>query len=157
MPTPEQAARSAGEFVRFTKAQHRRAVIWLSGQAFGRAPMEELMRRICEATRVDADFLAWMDLPGESLKAGESQWRETLDHLLDKILALTPKEKTVIQWSHNPRWPAKDVAGTEAYIRTCQAKSINRFCVLAPGQGLDREPWSQFYRTLPKSRPLNHP
>lgn len=151
MPTPEQAARSASEFVRFAKAQHKRTIIWLSGQAFGRAPMEELTRSLCEATRDEADFLAWMDLPGEALQAGEPQWRETLGRLLDKILTLTPKEKIVVQWSHNPKWPAKDVAGTEAYISTCQAKGINRFCVLAPGNGLDREPWSQFYRALPKA------
>jgi len=159
MPTPEQAAQSASEFVRFTKAQHKRAVIWLSAEAFGQASLNKgmiekflmLEQRICEATRADADYFAWMDLPGASLQAGESQWRETMGHLLDKILTLTPKEKTVIQWSHSPRWPAKDVAGTEAYISTCQAKGINRFCVLAPWSGLDREPWSQFYRTLPKT------
>jgi hypothetical protein len=151
MPTPEQAARSASEFVRFAKAQHKKSVIWLSAQAFGRAPFEQMTQRICEATRADVDFISWMDLPGASLEAGESRWRETMGGLLDKILLLSPKEKTVIQWSHNPGWPAKDVAGTEAYIGVCQAKGINRFCVLAPGHGLDRDPWRQFYRTLPKA------
>ena len=151
MPTSEQAARSASEFVRFAKAQHKKAAIWLSAQAFGRAPMEDLTQRICEATRASADFFGWMDLPGASLQAGESRWRETMGPLLDKILALTPKEKTVIQWSHNPQWPAKDVAGTETYISICQAKGINRFAVLAPPQGLSREPWRQFYCGLPKA------
>ena len=158
MPTPEQAAESASEFVRYAKAQHKQAVIWLSAEAFELPSLNQgmlekfrmLEQRICEATRADADYFGWMDLPGASLRAGEAQWRETLGHLLDKILTLTPKEKTVIQWSHGPRWPAKDVAGTEAYISTCQAKGITRFCVLAPWSGLDRDPWSQFYRALPK-------
>ena len=109
-----------------------------------------MMRSICEATRADADFIGWMDLPGASLEAGESQWRETMGKILDKILTLSPKEKTVIQWTHNPKWPAKDVAGTNAYIGVCQAKGINRFCVLSQPGGLDREPWGEFYRTLPK-------
>ena len=109
------------------------------------------MRSVCQATRADADFFVWMDLPGESLQAGEAQWRETLDQLLDKALACTPKEKTVIQWLNSPRWPTKDVEGTKAYISVCQAKGINRFCMLCPPQGLlDREPWQEFYRTLPK-------
>ena len=73
-----------------------------------------------------------------------------MGQILDKILTLTPKEKTVIQWSHSPKWPAKDPEGTKTYISICQAKGINRFCVLAPGQGLDRDPWREFYRTLPK-------
>ena len=77
-----------------------------------------------------------------------------MDHLLDKILALTPKEKTVIQWLNNPQWPTKDVAGTKAYIRVCQVKGINRFMLLsgfgpAP-QSLDHDPFRGFYRTLPK-------
>jgi len=163
MPTPEQAAQSASEFVRYAKTQHKQAVIWLSAEAFGPPSLKQgmiekfrmLEQRICEATRADADYFGWMDLPGVSLQAGEARWRETLGPLLDKILALSPKEKTVIQWSHNPRGPTKDVAGTEAYISICQAKGINRFCVLAPWQGLDREPWSQFYRRLPKVKAVH--
>jgi hypothetical protein len=158
MPTPEQAAQAAAEFVRIAKSQHKKAVIWLSAEAFGHPSAEngmierflKLEQRICEATRDDADLFGWMDLPGASLSAGESQWRETMGQLLDKILTLTPKEKTMIQWTHNPQWPAKDVAGTEAYIAVCQAKGINRFGVLAPFSGLDREPWSPFYRALPR-------
>src|SRR6185295_17787337 len=58
MPTPDQAARSAGEFVRFAKAQHKKSVIILTGQGFGRPAVEEMERRICEATRDDADFFS---------------------------------------------------------------------------------------------------
>jgi Spy/CpxP family protein refolding chaperone len=164
MPTPEEAARSASEFVRFAKAQHKRAVIWLSAEAFRYPSREEgvldkmvrMEQRICEAKRADADFFVWMDLPGATLQAGESQWRETMDHLLDRILTLTPKEKAVIQWMNNPRWPTKDVEGTKLYISACQAKGINRFCLLsgfgpAP-HSLDHDPFREFYRTLPKMR-----
>jgi hypothetical protein len=151
MPTPEQAARSATEFVRLAKARHKQTVIWLSAQALTRGGrVEELMEGICNATRADADFIVWMDLPGETLHAGESRWRETMDQLLDKILKLSPPEKTVIQWLNNPKWPTGDVEGTKAYISICQAKGINRFCLLAPPQLLEREPWREFYRTLPK-------
>jgi hypothetical protein len=151
MPTPDQAARSASEFVRFAKAQHKKAAIWLSGQALTHPRFKEMTQRICDATRADADFFGWMDLPGESIRSGETRWHETLDGLLDQILAMTPKEKTVIQWTHNPGWPAKDVAGTKAYISACQAKGINRFCLLSAPQFLDRAPWQEFYRTLPKT------
>jgi hypothetical protein len=151
MPTPEQAARSASEFVRFAKTEHKKSVIWLTAQGFARPSVEEMVRRICEATRADANYFGWMDLQEASLEAGESQWRDTMDHLLDKILTVSPREKTVIQWTHNPRWQAKDVEGTKTYISVCQAKGINRFCVLAPPQGLDRDPWREFYRTLPKA------
>ena len=94
-----------------------------------------------------------MDLPGESLQAGESKWQETMGGLLDKILKMTPKEKTVIQWLNNPHWPTGSVEGTKTYIRICQAKGINRFGALLPPQGLlDQEPWRDFYRTLPKAK-----
>jgi hypothetical protein len=151
LPTPEQAARSATEFVRLAKAQHKQTVIWLSAQALTRGgPFEKLMEDICNATRADADFIVWMDLPGETLENGESRWRETMDELLDKILKLSPPQKTVIQWLNNPKWPTRDVEGTKAYISICQAKGINRFCLLANPQLLQREPWRAFYRTLPK-------
>lgn len=153
IPTPSEAARSAGEFAKFAKAQHKQAVIWLTAQALSRG-QKELMRRICEATRDDADFFCWMDLEEETLRAGEDKWRETMAEVLDEILALTPKEKTVIQWINHPRWPAKDVPGTKSYISICQSKGINRFGMLTnlgPGRGmLEQEPWREFYRKLPK-------
>ena len=156
MPTPDEAGRSAGEFAHFAKGQHKKVVIWLSAEMLthGRGP-EEMLKAICDATRADADYFTWMDLEAESLRDGEPRWRESLAQILDKILALTPKEKTVIQWINSPRWMAKDVAGTKAYIGVCQAKGINRFGVLAnlaPAYGLlDQEPWHEFYRTLPKT------
>jgi hypothetical protein len=53
----------------------------------------------------------------------------------------------------DPRWPARGVAGTTAYITVCRAWGINRFCVLFPPQGsVDREPWREFHRTLPESK-----
>ena len=151
MPSPEQAARSAGEFVRYAKSQHKQTVIWLSGEGFAMPRFKAMIQRICEATRDDADFFGWMDLPGTSIKSGEANWRETLGGLLDQILTMTPKEKTVIQWTHNPTWPAKDVAGTKAYISVCQAKGINRFCVLSGPQFLNQPPWRDFYGKLPRT------
>lgn len=155
MPSPESIGRSAGEFSRFAKEQHKQVVIWLTAETLthGSGPAA-LTRAICEATRADADYYTWMDLEAESLREGEPRWRETMGLLLDKFLTLTPKEKTVIQWINSPRWMAKDVAGTKAYISVCQGKGINRFGVLAnlaPTHGLlDQEPWHEFYRTLPK-------
>ncbi len=151
MPTPEQAARSASEFVKYAKSQHKKAVIWLSGEGFAIPRFKAMIERICEATRAGADFFGWMDLQSTSLRAGESNWRETLSGLLDQILAMTPKEKTVIQWEHNPKWPAKDVAGTRAYIAVCQAKGINRFSALSGAEFINRAPWNEFYRTLPRA------
>ena len=151
MPTPEQAARSASEFVKYAKSQHKKAVIWLSGEGFAIPRFNAMIQRICEATRDDADFFGWMDLQSASLRSGESNWRETLGGLLDQILAMTPKEKTVIQWEHNPKWPAKDVAGTKAYIAVCQAKGINRFSALSGAEFINRAPWNEFYRTLPRA------
>ena len=66
MPTPEQAAQAASEFVRSAKAQHKRAVIWLSGEAFGHPPVEQRLldkmlmmeQRICEATRATPTSLS---------------------------------------------------------------------------------------------------
>jgi hypothetical protein len=153
IPTPDEAARSAGEFAKFAKAQHKQVVIWLTAEALSRG-QKEMMRRICEATRNDADFYCWMDVEAETLRAGESQWQQTMAQVLDEILALTPKEKTVIQWINSPKWPAKDVEGTKAYIRVCQSKGINHFAMLTnlgPGRSmLEQEPWREFYRSLPK-------
>jgi hypothetical protein len=151
MPTPEQAARSASEFVRYAKSQHKKVAIWLSGEGFAIPRFKAMIQSVCEATRDDADFFGWMDLLGASIRPGESQWRETLGGLLDQILAMTPKEKTVAQFENFPQWPAKDVAGTKAYIAACQAKGINRFCLLSRPEFLDRDPWRDFYRTLPRT------
>lgn len=151
MPTPEEAAKSASEFVRFAKTRHKKTAIWLSGEAFGNPRFKAVTQRVCEATRDKADFFGWMDLPAESLKQGEPQWRETLSGLLDQILALVPKEKIVIQWAHNPKWPVKDVEGTKAYISVCQAKGINRFCALSGPSFLEQDPWREFYRGLAKT------
>jgi hypothetical protein len=151
MPTPEQAAQSAVEFARIAKAQKKKVVIWLSVMGLTREALVPPLQRVCGATRDSTDYFVWMDLPGESLRNGESQWRETMDGLLDKILALTPKEKTVIQWTHNPRLPTKDPAGTRNYIAACQRKGINRFVLFAPLEILNRDPWQEFYRTIPKS------
>ena len=151
MPTPEQAAQSAAEFVRFAKARHKRAGIWLSAEALGNPRFGEMTRRICEATRADADFYGWMDLPEETMRSGEDHWRETLAGLLDQILALTPAAKTIIQYSHFPKSPTGSVAGTLAYFAGCQAKGINRFCVLSQPQFFNRDPWRDFYRRLPKA------
>jgi len=150
MPSPEQAAKSAAEFVRFAKAQHKKAAIWLSAEALTKPRFEELTRSICEATSAGADFYGWMDLPGAAMQAG-ANWQESLNALLDEILAMTPREKTIIQWSHLPNLPTKDVAGTTAYIIACQAKGINRFCLLSRPQFLGRSPWNDFYRRLPKT------
>lgn len=154
MPRPDELARSAGAFARFAKGQKKQAVVWMTAQALTRG-QAELMRRVAEAARADADYFVWMDLEEESLRAGEPKWRETMGQMLEQILALTPKEKTVIQWINHPRWPAKDVAGTLSYINVCQAKGINHFAVLAGfGFGhnlLDQAPWHDFYRSLPKA------
>ena len=68
---------------------------------------------------------------------------------------MTPKEKTVIQWLNNPKWPTKDAAGTTIYIRHCQAKGINHFMLLSgfgpAEQSLDHDPFRAFYRSLPKA------
>jgi hypothetical protein len=149
MPTPEQAAKSASEFVKFAKTQRKKAAIWLSAEAFGVPRFKEMTKRVCEATVADTDYFGWMDLPADILRSGGDKWRDALNERLDQILAMTPKEKTIIQWSHNPNAPTKDVAGTTAYISACQAKGINRFCLLSAPQFLDREPWQDFYRNLP--------
>ena len=151
MPTPDEAAKSAAEFVRFAKAQHKKAGIWLSAEALGNPRFKTMTERVCQATSPAADFYGWMDLPAGTLQSGEDKWRDTLAGLLDQILALTPKEKTFIQWTHNPKWPTEDIAGTTAYIAACQAKGINRFCLLSGPQFLDRDPWRDFYRALPKA------
>ncbi len=150
MPTPEEAGRSAAEFVRIAKAHHKKAALWLSAQALTHGGgFERLTAAICQAG-TNADYLTWMDLPGETLRNGESKWQETMAQLLDRILTLTPKEKTVMQWLPKPRWPTKDVAGTTAYLANCQAKGINRFCLLFSPQGFNQDSWSQFFRSLPK-------
>jgi hypothetical protein len=106
---------------------------------------------VCNATKDSADYFVWRDLPGETLRNGDSEWRATMYGLLGKILSLTPKETTAIQWTHNPRLPTKDPAGTRDYIAACQANGINRFVLFAQREILGREPWQKFYRTIPKS------
>lgn len=153
MPSPEELARSAGEFAKIARAQHKKVVIWLTAEALSHGKTD-LLKRIYEATRDNADFYCWMDLEAATLRAGEAKWPETMAQLLDEILKLTPKEKTVIQWIHSPRWPCKDVEGTKTYISVCQSKGINRFGMLTNVGGgrnlLAEEPWREFYRTLPK-------
>lgn len=144
-PTSEALAQAGLEFARLAKSQKKKVAFWLSAMMLREEDATEMARRFSQATRESADYFVWMDLPAVSQEPGQS-----LEKLLDVMLTLTPKEKTVIQWTHNPRLPTKDVAGTQAYISACQAKGINRFVVLFSLQGLEQEPWREFYRTLPK-------
>ena len=146
MPTADEAARSAKEFIRIARERNKTAILWLSGQGLQREAPLAMLRGVCEATRDSADYFVWMDLPGASLET-------PLGELLDTVLTLSPKAKTVIQWTPNPTLPTKDPEGTRAYIAACQAKGLNRFCALVPVDLLDRDPWRDFLSTLPKAAP----
>lgn len=164
MPPPVEAtARSAGEFVELAKAQNRKVVIWLSAMGLQPEPLLVILRRVIEASRAQADYYVWMDLPGVVLQQTlgrrpnspeegrmTPQMLATMEKLLDQIVTLTPPEKTFIQWTHSPFLPTQDVEGTVAYIAACQRKGINRFVLFFSLQGLEQEPWRSFYRTLPK-------
>lgn len=163
MPKPEQAARSARAFVSAVKTRKKKVVIWLSAQALG--PQPTLIREVCAATKDSADFFAWMDVPemiamkalghrpssAEEGKMTPAMLAE-LDKVLDAILELSPREKTVMQWINSPMFPTQDAAGTSAYIAACQKKGIGHFVVLGSANLLDREPWGEFYRSLVKVR-----
>lgn len=163
IPTPEQAAASALEFISAARAQRKTVVIWLSAMGL-RGPAQAALRGVCAATKGKADYFVWMDLPGVAVEqalgrrpASPEEGRmnagvlSTLEQLLDTIVTLTPPEQTVIQWTHNARLPTQDVAGTTDYLDACQRKGINRFCLFYSLRGLEQEPWQEFYRTLTKA------
>lgn len=164
MPPPlESTARSAAEFVEIAKAQNRKVIIWISAMGLHPEPLLAILRRVIEATRAQADYFVWMDLPGvvvqqtlgrrpNSPEEGRMtpQMLATLEKLVDAIVALTPPDKTVIQWTHSPFLPTQDIEGTVAYITACQRKGINRFVLFFSLQGLEQEPWRSFYQSLPK-------
>jgi acetyl esterase/lipase len=141
--TPESTAASAAEFARIAQGQNKNVVLWLSAMGLVNPSLRVILEKVCATNRGQVDHYVWMDLPGVSLET-------PLGELLDQIVALTPPEKTVIQWTHNPRLPTRDPAGTRAYIATCQAKGINRFCLFLAAETLNQEPWRTFYRTLEK-------
>jgi len=142
-PTPEEAASAVSAFVQRAKQENRQAVLWLSAMMLRDPSGTETARRIWRAAGEHVDYVVWMDLPIVSQEPGRS-----LEALLDVIVGLTPKDKVVIQWNHNPRLITKDPAGTLTYIATCQAKGISRFVVLAHPGLLQQEPWATFYRQL---------
>ena len=162
IPAPAQAAASATTFVNAVKAQNKKAVIWLSAQALG--PQLPMLQAICAATKDTADYFGWMDIPdlialnalGHS-PASEQEAEMSpamlaqLSQTLDAILALTPKEKTYIQWVNGPNSPTQEVAGTTAYIALCQHKGINNFVLLANVNELQQAPWKGFYLSLAKT------
>jgi dienelactone hydrolase len=141
--TPERTAASAAEFTRFARGQNRKVVLWLSAMGLTNPPLRAILEKVCATTQGAVDHYVWMDLPGVSLET-------PLTALLDQIVALTPREKTVIQWTHHPRLPTRDPAGTGAYMAACQAKGINRFCLFLASATLDQDPWRTFYRSLKK-------
>ncbi|HXF04290.1 MAG TPA: hypothetical protein VNM72_02620 [Blastocatellia bacterium] len=164
MPPPlEATARSAAEFAEIAKAQNRKVIIWISAMGLQPEPLLAILRRVIEATRAQADYFVWMDLPGVVLQQTlgrrpnspeegrmTPQMLATMEKLLDQIVTLTPPEKTLIQWTHSPFLPTQDVEGTVAYITACQRKGINRFVLFFSLEGLEQEPWRSFYQTLPK-------
>jgi hypothetical protein len=141
--TPEHTAASAAEFIRFARGENKKVVLWLSAMGLRNPDLRAILEQVCATARDQADYFVWMDLPGVSLET-------PLEGLLEQIVALTPRERTVIQWTHNPRLPTRDPAGTRAYIAACQAKGINRFCLFLAAATLDQQPWREFYRTLRK-------
>lgn len=166
MPPPVEAtARSAAEFTEIAKAQNRKVIIWISAMGLQPEPLLAVLRRVIEASRARADYFVWMDLPGVVLQQTlgrrpnspeegrmTPQMLATMEKLLDQIVALTPPEKTLIQWTHSPFLPTQDVEGTVAYIAACQRKGINRFVLFLSLQGLEQEPWRSFYHSLPRQR-----
>jgi len=163
LPTPEQAANSAIEFAHFARARHKKVVMWLS--VMGLAPKTmPVVERVCAETRHIADYYVWIDLPGvvltESLGHRPNSPEEArispayisiMEKYLDRIVALSPKEKVVMQWTHNPHLPTQNVDGTSAYIATCQKKGINRFCPFFSIERIGQSPWREFYHSLPKA------
>lgn len=142
-PTAEEAATATEQFVRCAKKENRKAVLWLSAMMLRTAMDTRTAADILKAVGEQVDYVVWMDLPAVSQDSGHS-----LESLLDAIIELSPKDKIVIQWNHNPRVVTKDPEGTLAYIATCQGKGLNRFVVLAPPGLLQQEPWATFYRQL---------
>jgi acetyl esterase/lipase len=141
--TPERAATSAAEFIEFARGQNRKVVLWLSAMGLTNPALRAVLEKVCAAARDRADYFVWMDLPGVSLET-------PLEGLLTQVVGLTPRARTVIQWTHNPRLPTRDPTGTRAYIAACQAQGINRFCLFLAPATLDQEPWRGFYGSLRK-------
>ena len=139
----------------------------------GARPQLPMLQAICAATKDTADYFGWMDIPSvialnalghnpTSTQEGEMTpaMLAQLSQTLDAILALTPKEKTYIQWINGPNSPTEDVAGTIAYIAGCQQKGIDNFNLLMNVNSLQQDPWKGFYMSLAKrqhGRPMRRP
>lgn len=160
MPSPDQAAASATEFIRFAKAHHKKVIMWLSTNGL-RGPGLPAIEAVCKATRDRADYFVWMDLPGDATIAAlghrpssPEEGRASpailsaIGQHADKILTLCPKDKVAIQWTHSPILMTQNVEGTRSYIAACQRKGINRFVLFAPLRVLQEAPWREFYRSL---------
>jgi hypothetical protein len=145
-PTAAEVGASVSAFVQHAREQNKGVVLWLSAMML-RQPIDiELVRHLVATVGEQVEGIVWMDVPIVSQDPGRS-----LEGILDTILTLTPPQKAMIQWTHNPNLITKDTAGTLTYIATCQARGINRFVLLANPSLLQQEPWTTFYHNLPRT------
>jgi len=145
-PTAAEVGASVSAFVQHAREQNKGVVLWLSAMML-RQPIDiELVRHLVATVGEQVEAIVWMDVPIVSQDPGRS-----LEGILDTILTLTPPQKAMIQWTHNPNLITKDTAGTLTYIATCQARGINRFVLLANPSLLQQEPWTTFYHNLPRT------
>jgi len=144
-PTSAEVGASAKAFAQVARKKGKRVALWLSAMMLRQPKETEIVGHLWTAVGKQVDDVVWMDLPIVSQEPGQS-----LNSLLSLILSITPREKVLIQFTHNPHLLTKDPSGTLAYIATCQGLGINRFVLLANPSLLQQEPWQTFYRNLRK-------
>ena len=72
----------------------------------------------------------------------------TLEQVLDKVLSVTPADKTVMQYNHNRKLMTATPEGVREYVGDCRAKDIKSFCVLSPLFVFSQSPWKELYTGL---------
>ena len=136
----EQLLGYARAFLELCRRAKRRPFLWLSAMMFLRREDERLARALVEEVGTDVERFGWMDGPPLVARGIFS-----LDRLLERIAAVTPPGRAVMQYNHfAPLTSTPEKVLT--YMRRCREHGIDAFAVLAPLQHLSRPPWRDFYR-----------
>jgi len=143
-PDPAAVARHVARFARFCHEHDRECFVWFSAQMLRRGD-ERLAQAIVAAAGADIDHYVWMDAPGMIYATHEFGLQE----LLGKLVAITPPDKTVIQFIPNPHHISSPQRATE-YLCAAQQQGIRSAAVLGRIGNLDQPAWREFYMTLPR-------
>lgn len=144
-PDPDVAKVAAyvKTFAQWARDHGKTPFVWMPALALTRPGGEDLLKAVAGGAGELVESWVWVDAPGMIYGAKAMD----LPALLKQITAITPADKTVLEFNENARGISTPQVAEE-FIAGAQAAGVNRFAVLGTPQDMVAEGWQAFYKGL---------